>query len=189
MTTVDDRVQADEPITEDWLRAAGFKWHQFERQPSKQWLLWLGGVIGYDEARGGRRLFSDTEDLGIELAPCGFLNSSGGIAGHQGQWFCWLRSDTAGRYHRFVHVRHLSFTIDLVLLIEGLTGQHWDVANNMHGCMLRPEHAAYRREEAERLDRKLMQERRHWYPAEEDDSRGRALPEHLNAAIESGKAK
>jgi hypothetical protein len=28
-----------EPITEEWLKAVGFRWRQIDRQPSKQWLL------------------------------------------------------------------------------------------------------------------------------------------------------
>ncbi len=32
-------------ITEDWLYAVGFRWHQLDRQPNKQWLLWLGNAI------------------------------------------------------------------------------------------------------------------------------------------------
>jgi hypothetical protein len=45
-------------ITEEWLKEAGFKWHQLDRQPDKQWLLWLGRAI--DDA--------DFEDLGIEVS-------------------------------------------------------------------------------------------------------------------------
>lgn len=55
-------------ITEDWLKESGFKWHQFDRQPNKQWLLWLAGVF----ADG----FTGFEDLGIELS-----------ANHDGTWF------------------------------------------------------------------------------------------------------
>lgn len=181
-------IQPGEPISDEWLRAVGFKWHQLERQPSKQWLLWLGAVVGRDPD-GGRRMFSDTEDLGIELAPCWYPNAVGGTGGFEGQWFCWLRADTAGRYHRFLHIRHLRYTDELVGMIEGLTGQTWDPLNNMYGCMLPPDQAAYRRAEAERLDRKLAQERTKWSEAEKDDSRGRALPEHMTAAIEADKAK
>jgi hypothetical protein len=34
----------DEPISEAWLKAAGFKWSQLDRQPDKHWILWLGGA-------------------------------------------------------------------------------------------------------------------------------------------------
>lgn len=136
-----------EPITEDWLRASGFKWHQFALQPKKQWLLWLGACINLAEL-GRRMALTGPEDLGIEVAP-----------GCDGEWFCWLRSDFAGRYHRFIHLRHIRYTAELVAMIEGITGQRWDASNNLFGSMLHPKHAAMRREEMERLDRKLMRER------------------------------
>jgi hypothetical protein len=34
-----------EPITEEWLREVGFRWYQFDLQPDKQWLLWLGTAL------------------------------------------------------------------------------------------------------------------------------------------------
>lgn len=177
-----------EPLTDDWLREVGFKWSQMERQPSKQWILWLGDCVGCD-AEGKREMFSDSQDLGIELAAAWYPNAVGGTGGFVGQWFCWLRADTAGLYHRFVHVRHLRYRHELIALIEGLTGQAWDPANNWYGCMLHPTHAAYRRQEAERLDQKMLRERTPWYPAEKDPTRARAMPDHLNAAIETGKAQ
>lgn len=51
----------DEAITEDWLKAIGFKWHNLELQPDKHWLLWLGSAQ-----------YNNTtcyEDLGVEVAP------------------------------------------------------------------------------------------------------------------------
>ena len=47
----------DLPLTEEWLKENGFKWHQFDRQPDKHWLLWLGHVecgrpAGHDRRRG-----------------------------------------------------------------------------------------------------------------------------------------
>lgn len=33
------------PITEEWLKSVGFKWHQLDRRPEKQWLLWLGDAL------------------------------------------------------------------------------------------------------------------------------------------------
>lgn len=150
------------PITEDWLRAAGFKWHQFDRQPDKHWLLWLGPAI--DDG------MTSFEDLGIELAPR--YRADG--------WFCWLRSDAAGRYHRFIHLRHLFTTEELVQLIEGITGRQWDVANNLYGAMHSPKRAACIRDADQRPDRKLLQQGK-WYTVEKDDTRGRALPEHLEA--------
>ncbi len=155
-----------DPITEGWLREVGFKWHQFDRQPTKHWLLWLGSAFPADR-------FSSYEEFGIELA--------GDVPGQPGKWFCWLRSDLAGRYHRFIHVRHLHFQHELIAMIEGLTGQKWDPANNHWGSMRTPEDAERIREDAERADRRNMMERTRWQEVEKDDTRGRALPEHMEA--------
>lgn len=46
----------DDPITEEWLKSVGFKWHQFDRQPDKHWLLWLGGGL---KERPSRRAFDN----------------------------------------------------------------------------------------------------------------------------------
>lgn len=162
-------------ITEDWLREAGFKWHQLDRQPDKHWLLWLGDAIN------GVRGFTSFEDLGIELAPTWFTKE-----GEQPEsWHCWLRSDAAGRYHRFIHVRHLKTTDELIALIEALTGQKWEPANVWYGSLKPPEIAKWLREEREkRLDRQLTlgaEPHAKWCEVEKDDTRGRALPEHLEA--------
>lgn len=150
------------PITEKWLKEVGFKWHQLDRQPDKHWLLWLGPAI--DDG------MTSFEDLGIEVAPR--YRSEG--------WFCWLRSDAAGRYHRFIHVRCIFTSEELVKLIEALTGRQWDVANNLYGSMQSPRRAGRIREDQQRMDRELAT-RGKWYEVEKDDSRGRALPEHLEA--------
>jgi len=50
-----------EIISEEWLKAAGFKWHQLERQPDQHWLLWLGRALKQ------RPSLTDTEDLGMNL--------------------------------------------------------------------------------------------------------------------------
>jgi hypothetical protein len=163
----------DEPITEDWLREVGFKWHQIERQNEKQWLLWLGDACN----EAGR---IDTQDLGIEV--------SSGFHGDD-RWFCWLRCDLASLYGRFIHIRHLRTRQELIAMIVGLTGQDWSPENNIGGCMLRPERAVLRREELQRLDLAILRERRPWRDIEKDDSRGAALPEHMQLAIAAGKAK
>jgi hypothetical protein len=152
---------AADPICEDWLKAVGFKWHQLERQPDKHWLLWLGSAIG------DGRMFCDTEDLGVEVAPC-----------REGSWFCWLRSDAGGRYHRFIHVRHIRTIGDLIGLIEALTGQSWDPGNNWYGAMVTPERAAWHRREQERMDRRMMRDGAPWTEGEKDPTIGRPLIEH-----------
>lgn len=157
-----------DPITEQWLSESGFKWHQLDRQIHKHWLLWLGDCIsertGYDA-------------LGVEVTK-----------GSDDWWYCWLRSDCAGRYSRFLHVRHLYTVNQLILLIEGLTGQLWNPEHNLYGSMRTPTQAAYLRQEADRLDRRWLRESQPWREIEKDDTRGGALPEHMQLAIDAGKA-
>ena len=174
-------------ITEDWLISAGFKWHQLERQTDKHWLLWLG------DATAERHSFTSYEDIGIELAPCRWKNSKGHDAGNVGQWFCWFRADSSGRYHRFIHIRHLGTVGELVRLVEAVSGQKWDPANNLYGSMRKPQDAErIRQTDKERFDRRLILgsgDWQKWSDLEKDDTRGRALPEHITAAIKGGGAK
>jgi hypothetical protein len=163
-----------EPITEDWLKSVGFKWSQFERQPSKHWTLWLGACLECDFRRGG----SDSEELGIELAD-----------GRDGAWFCWLRSDTAGRYHRFIHIRHLRNQRQLIGIVEAFTGLPWNPANHFYGSVRCDKCAARFRKEEERFDRKLMAESHPWTEQEKDETRSKPLIEHVDAAIKGGLAK
>ena len=173
----------NEPITAEWLASVGFKWHQLDRQPDKHWLLWLG------DATSERHSFTSFEDIGIEVAPCGWKNRNGDDIGDVGTWFCWFRSDAAGRYCRFIHIRHLRTAGDLVLLIEAITSQKWDPANNLYGSMRKPEDAERIRQESQRLDRRLRESGHPWSDVEKDDTRGRALPEHMTAAIKGGGVK
>lgn len=159
-------------LTEDWLKANGFKCHQHDRQPSKHWLLWLGAAIN-----GG--MFTCFEDLGIEVAD----------GAMDGQWFCWLRGDSAGRYHRFIHIRHIETVDDLTGMIAGLIGRPFDPAHAMYGHLYTPEKAERLRAEDERLDRQMLRHGPAWYEAEKDPTHGGALVEHLNEHIERGKHK
>jgi hypothetical protein len=163
-----------ELISEDWLKSVGFKWHQIEHQPSKHWVLWLGN--GLNEGRS----LTSSEDIGIELAA-----NMPSRDGCPPDWFCWFRSDCAGRYHRFIHLRHLTTNTEVIRLVEAITGYPFDPANHMYGSVMTPEHAAAtRKRDAERLDRQMMLEAlpyQKWSEVEKDDTRGRALPEHLEA--------
>lgn len=156
----------DLPLSEDWLKEVGFRWHQLDRQPDKHWLLWIGG--GLRERK--RSVFTGREDLGIEVAR--------GNAGYG--WFCWLRSDAAGRYHRFIHLRHLDTRRDLVDIVCALSGRPWMPENHLYGALFSPEQAEYHRQQNDRLDRRLR-ERGAWSDVEKDDSMGGAIPEHLYA--------
>lgn len=160
-----------EPLSEAWLKANGFKWHQFDRQPDKHWLLWLGGAID-----GG--MFTTFEDIGIEVAP---NTPTDPLA-----WFCWLRGDSAGRYHRFIHLRHIHTVGELVKLIEAISGASFDPAHCYYGSLHTPARAARIRAECDRLDRRLLQTGHRWSEAEKDDTRGRALPEHMEHHIKTG---
>lgn len=113
------------------------------------------------------------EDLGIEVSLC--------ICGdgvEEDRWNCWLRSDVAHRYSRFMHIRRISTRAELIRMIEELTGQPWNPASHIYGVMRRPEQAARIRKVQERLDLQLQATRPKWCGIEKDDTRGQALPEH-----------
>src|SRR5690349_15689787 len=97
------QIKSDDAVmTEDWLKEVGFKWHQLARQPTKQWLLWLG-----DAVRDGNG-YASHDDLGVEVAQAS--------PGSDGLWHCWLRADYSGRYSRFIHIRHLTRQCDLITM-------------------------------------------------------------------------
>lgn len=150
-------------LSEDWLKANGFKWHQFDRQPNRHWLLWLGGAIGDG-------MYTSYEDLGVEVAP-----------GFDGKWHCWLRADTSGRYHRFIHIRHIATVGDLAGLIAGITGRPFDPAHTRYGHLHTPERAERMRQEDERLDQRLLRSGPAWFSNERDDTLGGPLIDHVNA--------
>lgn len=147
------------PITEDWLREVGFRWSQFERQPTKHWTIWLGWAMEDGP---------DLEDIGLELSE-----------GFEGKWFCWLRSDTAGRYSRFVHVRHLRWKLELAELIAAIAGRSFDPADVFYGGLVTKARADRYRAEQERLDRTMLAEHR-WTQDGTDVSLGGARAEHLH---------
>lgn len=166
-----DNDPLDTSLDETWLRDVGFKWHQLERQPDKHWLLWLGRAMN-----DGITAF---EDVGIELAP----------SLSDGKWFCWLRSDLAHRYSRFIHIRMISTRQELVAIIEGLTGHRFIAENNLGGSMLTHDEAADWRRRMDRLDVKIAGGWNTWHDSEKDGDRGRPLHDHMRSAIDAGKAK
>lgn len=162
----------DLPLTEEWLKENGFKWHQFARRPDKHWLLWLGHVMN-----GG---FASYEDIGVEVAPIS-------VTGDRG-WFCWLRSDAAGRYHRFIHLRHIETPRDLVEIISGITGISFDPRLCFGGSFYTPNQMDHILKGRTRVDVELY-EGHPWYGEfEKDQYRGRPLIEHVQA-YEEARAK
>jgi len=156
--------ETSDKITDDWLGKIGFKWHQMDRQPDRHWLLWLGDALE-DQA-------VCYEDLGIELS-----------RGSDGErwYFCWLRSDAAGRYQRFLHVRRLYRRGDLFDLILGLTGQCFNPDHAWYGGLRTPERARRLAAEYDRMDLKIM--RSHpWHESEKDDTKGGPLIDHMHVA-------
>lgn len=170
-----------ELITEDWLKSIGFKWAQFDRQPEKQWTLWLGWAL-VDQAGEGSA-FSGPDDIGLDLH-IGTHWKTG-----RTHWSCFLRSDSAGRYHRFIHLRYLVFQDELISLIQAITGRVFVPEDCFYGSMMTPEHAAHVRAEHARIDQRMLRERTPWYEAEKDPERSRPTPEHVDAAIKGGLAK
>lgn len=137
------------PITEDWLRSVGFKWHEIERSPSKHWLLWIMGASLEVERKHKSGLFGySSEDLGLELTE----NRPGE------DWFCWIRADYCGRYTRIIHVRNLHAQSELVTLIEALTGRPFVAADALYGSLRSPQEADRLRQDAERLDQHAARE-------------------------------
>lgn len=164
----------NDAIDEQWLRDCGFRWHEFERSGGKHWLLWIGGVIAIrqTERTGNPWRFSDDEDLGVEIA----------AGGSDGSWFCWLRSDTAHRYHRFIHLRHIWTRLELATIVEGLSGVPWNPQNHRYGSIHTDQQMERIRQDEQRPDRVLLQGSSPWYPSERDKSQGRPLIGHLEAA-------
>lgn len=168
-----------ENITEDWLKKIGFRWHELERQNTKHWLLWIG------HAHAENRLFQTSQDLGIELAATGYYNQKGELVNSEKGYNCWLRSDCASRYHRFIHIRYLKKKVDLLDMLNGLICRPFNPNECVYGSWHIPERAEALREEQKRLDKKVMMSDA-WYEIEKDDSMGGALPEHKEA-YETGR--
>lgn len=169
---------ADLPITEEWLREQGFRWHQLDRQTEKHWVLWIGWAI-----EGG---FATYEDLGVELCDSWVNRAGERVLDH---WTCWLRADYGGRYSRFIHLRGLRTRAELFDILSALVGREFRPEDCFGGSWHQPAQAERLREEALRLDRRMLAERAAWHETERDDSRGRALPEHAQAFHDDRKGK
>lgn len=94
-------------ITEEWLASVGFKYREpGERQPFRHWTL----------------QFYETEDYGLylETTKPGWLNRAGEHVNADKGWFLWI-----GREARYLHLRHVFKQIEIVKLVEALSGQTW----------------------------------------------------------------
>lgn len=94
-------------ITEGWLASVGFKYREpGERQQFRHWTL----------------TFSEPDDCGLYLETTmpGWINRNGEHVGKDRGWFLWL-----GREHKFMHLRHVFETEEIVAIVEALAGQSW----------------------------------------------------------------
>jgi hypothetical protein len=73
--------------------------------------------------------------------------------------------------------------------VQAISGRPWTPTDHLYGSLHSPENAARIRKDLERLDQRLMRGGHPWADIEKDDTRGRALPEHMTAAIKGGGAK
>lgn len=131
-------------ITEDWLRDCGFKWEQHDRQPTKHWVLWIGAAcVDYDRT-------NSSDALGIELAK---VDPPGDV--YKNLWFCWIRSDIAGRYTRIIHVRYLFLQSEVEFIISALTGREVNWKHSLYGSLLSPKVAEQMLNDRMRLDQRI----------------------------------
>ena len=96
-------------ITEDWLASVGFKYRDpEERQQWKHWTL----------------TFSEPDDYGlyIETTAPGWLNRHGEHIAADSGWYLWI-----GRGTQYMHLRHVFEQIEIVALVEALTGMKWEL--------------------------------------------------------------
>ena len=71
----------------------------------------------------------------------------------------------------------------------GFKWQRWDIHNHIFGSVRTPETAARIHADNERMDLRFLRDGHPWRPSETDPARGRPLTEHMEKAIETGKAK
>lgn len=99
-----------QPITEGWLRTNYFRiedGRNDSRFPIRS--LAIGGDI-----LGGKPFMGSTDDLCIDVAPR--------IDADQRDWHVWISQREP---YRFLHVRFMRETWEIIRLYEGLTGRVW----------------------------------------------------------------
>jgi len=76
----------------------------------------------------------------------------------------------------------------LIALVEAITWPEVGPCKHIYGVMQTAERAAAIHEEQQRLDRRMMEQgspHSKWSEIERDDTRGRALPEHMKRTAKS----
>src|SRR6185295_1646866 len=89
------------------------------------------------------------DDLGIEVSE----------PDSRGEWrHCWLRADYAGRYTRFIHIRHVRTMDEIALLFTGCTCLPWEPINHFFGVAYDQRRADQQRKEQDRFDRRIARD-------------------------------
>jgi hypothetical protein len=105
-------MQGGEPITAEWLSAHGWKLGPGRNDGNTQLPGFRLLPVG-DKLICGRLPFHSHDDLCIAVAP----TTSEGDG-----WYVWVYQIEP---YRFIHVRPMYHTHELVRLWEGLTGRDW----------------------------------------------------------------
>lgn len=94
-------------ITEEWLASVGFKYRKpGAGQSFRHWTLQF--------------LEPDDHGLYLETTMPGWFNASGEHINADSGWYLWI-----GRGPHFFHTRHVFKQIEIINLVEALSGQTW----------------------------------------------------------------
>lgn len=114
----DAEALGNELITDEWLKAMGFRQQPpHDRQPTAHWLLWFGHT-------SEERAFGSFDDAGLEL--CATQLQRVASYDKDDRYHAWLRSDFSHSRGRFLHIRYITTRADVVTLVEALSGVPWD---------------------------------------------------------------
>lgn len=114
------------PISEEWLLSSGF--HVIENA-DRQKIKTFRRCLGRDVI--GDRFMLATEDLCIDVSACSSVDRG---------WFVWVtKCHSANREaSAWVHVRHMQFSVELVLLYEALSGRKFLPVQNSWDALGEP---------------------------------------------------
>jgi hypothetical protein len=74
-------------------------------------------------------------------------------------------------------------------MVKGITGLPWKPENNRYGRMMTDKQCEADDRERDRLDRVMLRHNPKWAEIEKDDTRGEALPGHMEDSIKKGTSK